>query len=1624
LKPAFTPAVIDQLRQRVIAHNSALNGVPRDTYGVKLGKLKGLFRQFHSGKGNEHALAKIDQHLDDLRRDALGLAKAQPPRGHRPFDDARHPRGQAGQFTHSGSGHQYVHTGRGNQVIDGGGGQGRFFHDVASPQAHRDLQDANSGYDAFQTQVIPETRYSTLMPPIAGAAGVALGGIAGSAAKFGGTRFDRAVTRVAGRVGAGVGHYAGGILVDAPLTTERAIRRAVIARANKTLGTKFKRPPPMTGQIRGAAGGEKVGRAVGHGIGRTTSFISNAPPAAAKWIVSHGTTSHPIPRRVVGGITGAALTGGLVYGPALYHAAGGVGPYLDTLFPRRVRKSVGTLFDDPDVLAKQAELLGDELAKANVGRLAATFLRTGRRLITRVPRPPAAAVPRPAAGIGPDAARNAFTHPTNPVFTVRPHRASRAIKVGQYAIPIAAAGSGIGAIGGAAAGYGKQKWDEWRHPRGQHGRFVHRGAVFGAKVGAVVGAGLGVGVGIVAAQRGHTHLLNAALDRLGAAAADMHTSATTGARNVHAADYVAKNRRSANLRELKVPPGSTVSHEQVKTHIEAEAVRRWNQAEGAAIAGGPKAWYAYQTENVFDAEVRRQMSRLAPTLPTRSGGTVSAKNGGNFFESVDPRKLTPDQRRLWNDLTRRRQHTLDDVEKIYTQRAAKAEELRTDHSKLNTEREKITQDLEDVPTALNALDNNGATVGVLRDFAQRRMGLTLPRNMSRENVLQRIDEHQDVWDKAQRARLAEIGPEITKTSDALGEADKDIGRELSADDIGGIANRFHAEGGHFLTRMPDHATRQLQVADAASKPFVTEANQHAKDAEDTLRTLITAEEAGLRARLPRDIFTAVNFDKYFPRLSERARQTINDVHELSGADRETMSGIWQKIYDGAVQQKDPRVLYQSLKWLGTYGAQQATSTGAFLARNWKPITSMIGLGTAVGAIDLSQAPYVRGKKHWRTSREMGMRVVLERPNPIDKPDEAMVGIVYRDKSDRNREKFLYGKHFYSEAGASHDLPPGTDLENTVNRVRQGRGGAGGGDQRASAIPVRDAQAVTNAIATLRGQNHIQQVNPPGGRPFAERTGGSNQNEKDVADGFFNERTYGLGWISAQAHLRGQSTNRPDNYFRGLQQLFDAPNTAILSRAARVGLLVGDGPHNHARGLFANRGDVYTANPGAADKAAVTAELIRQVQIPVLKPRNADDYHQLLRAVWVVGEHYGLSSDQHRQIKTALDNVNSHRSGAQQGGQQQGNQQQSGAGPTREQIAHAISNIVQTAPPEERQTNRDTQEIWTDDQVHETLTSLYPGRLRQLRRRFPNDSEAELHNKVLGELQAYVDRDIRKQEPFEGLRKYLTREQGISGSGNLRPQILPPNSPQNSPMRQFAGAKPPGGSFGGDLRAATRPKQVLTQLGSYGLGQAGAEGAYHLAQHFLPGSGAMPAIARYGAGVIGGLGGGAGGYFGGRKLGGALGDNSRPRTQPPNEAMARAGAGVGGQILGTKFAPQIAGAASRLVPGAVKAGIGDIAGSAARGIGRVATAGLGEKIGGKVGGWLGGAAGTAAEPGGGTAAGWIAGTAIGTGVGWLADEGVGLLYRHLSRYGSHVPHVAAHALGVPPAKRHAAANGYG
>jgi hypothetical protein len=67
-KPRFSSEIIAELRHRVISHNETTSD-PVDR--VSLGQLKGLYKRWYGGQNpHEHALAFLDKHLENRRRNA------------------------------------------------------------------------------------------------------------------------------------------------------------------------------------------------------------------------------------------------------------------------------------------------------------------------------------------------------------------------------------------------------------------------------------------------------------------------------------------------------------------------------------------------------------------------------------------------------------------------------------------------------------------------------------------------------------------------------------------------------------------------------------------------------------------------------------------------------------------------------------------------------------------------------------------------------------------------------------------------------------------------------------------------------------------------------------------------------------------------------------------------------------------------------------------------------------------------------------------------------------------------------------------------------------------------------------------------------------------------------------------------------------------------------------------------------------------------------------------------------------------------------------------------------------------------------------------------------------------
>lgn len=142
-RPVIDADTIATLRNRVVAHNEA--GAGRR---VNLGELKKVYLAGWRGDDPaDRALRKVDRHLADL-------AKSE-------FDETKHRRDDSGRFTAKL-------------------GQARQFQDTATPQQHRELKQENEGYRASQTDIIPETRWSTFGPWAFGLAGIARGAMQGA----------------------------------------------------------------------------------------------------------------------------------------------------------------------------------------------------------------------------------------------------------------------------------------------------------------------------------------------------------------------------------------------------------------------------------------------------------------------------------------------------------------------------------------------------------------------------------------------------------------------------------------------------------------------------------------------------------------------------------------------------------------------------------------------------------------------------------------------------------------------------------------------------------------------------------------------------------------------------------------------------------------------------------------------------------------------------------------------------------------------------------------------------------------------------------------------------------------------------------------------------------------------------------------------------------------------------------------------------------------------------------------------------------------------------------------------------------------------------------------------------
>jgi hypothetical protein len=278
-KPEYNAWVIKSLTQRVARHNEAQADPARR---LKLADVKAVHGSGY--RTPEQALEKVDAYVE-------ALLKADD------FDEWKHKRDLRGRFSPKA-------------------GAGKIEH-------QRRMQD-DEEYRAAHTQVIPETRFSTLGPPAGALAGAALGAAAWSNPGTKG-QVDRATRRVAAFT-AGKGAK---IAVGVPLFMAAAAARPLAGRAALAMGRKPPSRADYARVVRSVANAAE--RAGAKGVERT---LAVADRVRDRVLVAARRTGGPWAVR----LAGAAVPGAL-YGTGLYQGMKFAGPILDSLFPRRVEKA-------------------------------------------------------------------------------------------------------------------------------------------------------------------------------------------------------------------------------------------------------------------------------------------------------------------------------------------------------------------------------------------------------------------------------------------------------------------------------------------------------------------------------------------------------------------------------------------------------------------------------------------------------------------------------------------------------------------------------------------------------------------------------------------------------------------------------------------------------------------------------------------------------------------------------------------------------------------------------------------------------------------------------------------------------------------------------------------------------------------------------------------------------------------------------------------------------------------------------------------------------------------------------------------------------------------------------------
>lgn len=510
MRARFNADVISALRGRVISHNSAVGEGAR----TRLQELKKIYAGGYRGASpEENAMKAVDRHLD--------LRKVGDD-----FDESKHRRDSDGKFAPKGGGKAAKY------------GQNRNFADVNTQRRHESLKSRNAGYQAFQTDVIPETRYSAYLPTALAAGTAGATALAWALpeqrdelyrlAQRGLVPAARLTGQIAGRLtgATGVALTRGGqkLAGKTPISDKKALRisEAFAERGGKILGGATDKAMTVYQDVTSAANHALVNAARG------------PVPQGKNFAAARRRFRAEIRGRGVGAVGGALVSIPTAYGA--YKLGQFVGPMVDAWAPRRVEK-----IDSPEIneiLAKVAGGAGEEelLKAVNFAqRTANQASKFGRdrlssiRALMRSSRGPSAGrarammsgVPAPqapdmkgAAGVVREYASELY----EAAGKIGRGAADRVVRragslVGRQAFGNASLVTGTlgGAAAGAGAGYGAMRAVQGNPYRDEEGKFTSK-----EKAAFIVGGAAAGGLAAYAAmRRGNSQAAQELYERLG-----------------------------------------------------------------------------------------------------------------------------------------------------------------------------------------------------------------------------------------------------------------------------------------------------------------------------------------------------------------------------------------------------------------------------------------------------------------------------------------------------------------------------------------------------------------------------------------------------------------------------------------------------------------------------------------------------------------------------------------------------------------------------------------------------------------------------------------------------------------------------------------------------------------------------------------------------------------------------------------------------------------------------------------------------------------------------------------------------------------------------------------------------